>query len=253
MTKWKQTHKTLVSLTAALIVVCISMVLLQHVSATPQYTSPSYGIDEVFMGSGALNNATSPSYQACASLGSTGVGNSTSAGYQANSGPCTTADPYLEFSVTNPNTNLGVLSSSTTAKTTATFSVRAYLASGYIVINASDPPSAGTGPTFHQLTNLSSPTSPVIGTEQFGINLVVNTGFGADPSQVPSSSYSYGAAASGYNTTDQFKYVKGDTVAYSNSSSGETDYTISYIYNISNTTPAGTYIFNHILVCTATY
>jgi hypothetical protein len=34
---------------------------------------------------------------------------------------------------------------------------------------------------------------------------------------------------------------------------GEADYTISYVYNISNGTPEGNYVFNDILVATATY
>ena len=54
--------------------------------------------------------------------------------------------------------------------------------------------------------------------------------------------------ATGYQTTNLFKYVKGDTVAFSSKSSGETDYTVSYLYNISGGTPAGNYVFNHVLV-----
>lgn len=249
----KQTTKNLVKVATIVLTICLPMWLVGHALATPTYKSTNYGIDEVFMGAGGVIGATSATYQACASLGSTGAGNSASTSYQANAGPCTTAEPYLEFSVTNPNTNLGILSYSTTAKTTATFYVRTYLASGYVVVNASDPPSTGAGGTYHQLTNLTSPTSPTAGTEQFGINLVANTGFGSNPLQVPSSSYSYGAAYTGYDQTDKFKYVKGDTIAYSNSSSGETDYTISYIYNISGATPAGVYTLNHILVCTSTF
>jgi hypothetical protein len=249
----KQTLKTIFGLLVFIVPMLLIIVFVPKVLAVATYSSTNYGIDEVYMGAGSVNNAASASYQACASLGATGAGNSSSANYQANAGPCTTADPYLEFSVTNPNTDLGILSSSSTAKTTATFYVRTYLASGYIVVNASDPPSAGAGGAYHQLTNLASPTSPVTGTEQFGINLVANTGFGADPVQVPSSSYSYGAAYTDYDQTDKFKYVKGDTIAYSNSSSGETDYTISYIYNISDVTPAGVYVLNHNLVCTSTF
>jgi hypothetical protein len=103
---------------------------------------------------------------------------------------------------------------------------------------------------------LSTPTASIPGTEQFGMNLVANTSpitFGANPSQNPSSVFSFGAAASGYNTANLYKYVQGSTIASSNSSSGETDYTISYIYNISNSTPGGYYLFNDVLVATATF
>jgi hypothetical protein len=95
-----------------------------------------------------------------------------------------------------------------------------------------------------------------VGTEQFGINLVANTNpttFGANPVQQPDSTFSYGAAATGYNTANLFKYVKGDVVASSSKSSGTTVYTISYLYNISPVTDAGEYRFSHVLVATATF
>lgn len=228
--------------------------------AAPTYSSSTYGVDEVFMGSGGLNDASSASYRARASLGDTGVGNSGSASYQAYGGFTTTNDPYLEFIVTNPNVDLGVLTAASTKTTTATFSVRTYLANGYNVVNAGDPPVTGAGPTLHYLNNLTSPTASSFGTEQFGINLVANTfpatlagGVSKDPVQVPDSSYSFGTAAVNYNTPDLYKYVKGDTIATSNKSSGRTDYTVSYVYNISEITPAGDYLFNHVLVATSTY
>lgn len=228
--------------------------------AAPTYSSTTYGVDEVFMGSGGLNDASSASYRARASLGDTGVGNSSSATYQAYGGFTTTPEPYLEFSVTNPAADLDYISASSTATTTASFSVRTYLASGYNVVNASDPPVTGAGPTLHYLNNLTSPTASVLGTEQFGINLVANTfpaslggGVSKDPVQVPDGTYSFGSAAATYNTPNFYKYVKGDTVATSSKSSGRTDYTVSYIYNISEVTPAGEYLFSHILVATSTY
>ena len=123
----------------------------------------------------------------------------------------------------------------------------------------SDPPTS-TLPNHPTMAGLTTPTASSPGTEQFGINLVANTtvcgaptNFGADPIQVPSNTYSFGQVSSGYNTCGLFKYVKGDTVAYSTRSSGETDYTISYLFNISNITAAGAYQFNHILVATSTY
>jgi hypothetical protein len=76
---------------------------------------------------------------------------------------------------------------------------------------------------------------------------------GANPVQVPDSTFSFGTVASGYDTPCQFKYVNGDTIAQSAKSSGETDYTISYIVNINNVTPGGTYTMNHVLVATSTF
>jgi hypothetical protein len=106
------------------------------------------------------------------------------------------------------------------------------------------------------MLGLTTPTISSVGTEQFGINLVANTApttFGANPSQAPDASFSFGQAAAGYDTPNYFKYVTGDTIAYSNKSSGETDYTISYLFNVSNATPGGQYTLHHVLVATSTF
>lgn len=255
MGKSKQTFKHGIALFVLIGVGLVPFAFSQLVSAAPTYSSSNYGVDEVFMGSGGANDMSSSSYRGRASLGDTGVGNSASSTYQAYGGFTTTADPYIELIVTSVNTDLGYLSTTAATTTTTTFTVRTYLASGYVVVNGSDPPLNTVSPTRY-LTALSSPTAYSAGTEQFGINLVANTSpatFGADPVQVPGATYSYGAAASGYNTANQFKYVKGDTIASSASSSGVTQYTVSYMYSISTSTPAGQYNFNHIIIATSTY
>ncbi len=141
--------------------------------------------------------------------------------------------------------------------TTGTFSVKTYLASGYIVQIASDPPDNGGT---HQLNTMSGPSLSSPGTEQFGINLVANTtacgspqNIGADPVQVPDSTFSYGTAASGYDQCGKFKYNKGDVIAQSTKSSGETDYTISFLYNISTGTTDGIYVYHGVIVATSTF
>lgn len=220
-----------------------------------QSSSTNYSVNEVFFGTGGELNACSTNYCSKQSAGETTVGNTSSTNYQAQGGFNTDREPYLEFIVTNTNTDLGVLSVASTARTTATFSVKTYMAGGYVVMNQSDPPQSPY-PIPHYFATPSSPTAAAAGTEQFGINLVANTSpvaFGASPQQKPDNTFSFGAAASGYNTPNLFKYAKGDTVAQSTKSSGETDYTVSYIYNISNVTPEGTYSFNHVLVATSTY
>jgi hypothetical protein len=133
------------------------------------------------------------------------------------------------------------------------------LASGYIVQTVgSSPTNNAVSP--HSLNALTGGGTSSPGTEQFGINLVANTtgcgapaNFGAAPVQIPDSTFSFGAAASGYNTCGTFKYNNGDTIASSSKSSGETDYTISYLFNISSTTPDGFYTFNQSIVATSTY
>ena len=260
MGNMKQTIRRLSLVAIVAGVVLAPFAFTQFVLAVPTSTSANYGVDMFSMTSGGINDMNSASYSGRATLGDTGAGNTGSATYQAYGGFTTTEDPYLEFTVTNPNVDLGVLSAATTATTTATFSVRTYLASGYNVVTASDPPVTGAGPTLHYLTGLTSPTASATSTEQFGINLVANTlpaslsgGVSKIPQQIPDASYSFGVAATGYNTPNQYKYVKGDTIASSPKSSGTTIYTISYIYNISAVTPAGLYLLNHVLVATSTY
>ncbi len=241
----KQTLKRIGAATAL-------MLLLPAVATAAQSSSSSYQVNEVFFGAGGALNNCSANYCSKQSLGETGVGGTSSTNYQARAGFNTDREPFLQFIVNGTNTDIGVLSTSSTATTTATFSVKNYLSSGYQVVTVSNPPKYNT----YTMHNLTTASSSVAGTEQFGINVVANTSpttFGANPVQVPSGVFSFGAAAPGYNTPNKYKYVPGDTIAYSSTSSGETDFTISYIYNISVVTPGGTYGFNDVLVATATF
>jgi hypothetical protein len=224
-----------------------------NVLAQP-YSSTNYQIDESFIGPGGFIDASSNNYSARASLGDTGIGNSASANYQLYGGYTTTDEEYLEIYVTGDTIDLGVLSASAASTTNGYFYVRSYLSTGYSVTTASEPPTSEGGSQLDPMT-AGGTSSP--GTEQFGINLVANTApssFGADPVQVPDNTFSFGYAASGYDTANNFRYNAGDVIAQADSSSGRTDYTISYLYNINNaTTPAGVYRINHTIVATATF
>lgn len=221
---------------------------------TPTFalSSPNYIIEEDFIGGGGLVESSSPSYQAQDSIGAPAVGDGESTNYRSQAGATTTSDPMLEFTVATSNVSLGSLMTSLTRTDTASFSVRNYTSYGYIVQVIGSPPNNGS----HTLANMSSSTTSSQGTEQFGINLVANTlpvAFGADPVQVPTTDFSFGIAETGYNTANTYKYNSGDVVARAAQSSGQTDYTISYIANISNDTPAGAYSGVQTLVCTGTY
>lgn len=226
-------------------------------SSGQQACSSSYAVGQTFFGSGgSLDSTCSSSYCAKQSLGETGIGLTSSPGYQAYAGFNVNREPYLEFSVNAANINLGVLSTTSTATATATFSVESYLSSGYSIITDSPPPT-NEG---HVMAAPTTPTASAVGTEQFGINLIANTtacgapaNFGASPVQVPSTSYSYGTATSNYNQCGLFDYANGSTIASSNKSSGQTNYTISYIENISNITPAGSFTMAQQLVAVATF
>lgn len=221
--------------------------------AGQQSCSGGYGVSETFFGNGGELNACSSSYCSKQASGELGVGNTASTNYQAQAGFNSNRNEYIEFIVNNTNINLGTLTAGSPKTGTATFSVKAYLASGYQVVTTSDAPKNGS----KILNGMATAAASSPGTEQFGINLMANTSpsiaGSASPVQVPGAGYSFGAAAAGYNTTNLFKYVKGDVIASSLKSSGETDYTISYLINISNVTPGGTYTMAHVLVATATF
>ncbi|MBC7708165.1 hypothetical protein H7Y63_03010 [Polaromonas sp.] len=245
MRAWKQTTKiSLISLTIAL--------LLPAVVFAAQAASPTYQVNEVFFGTGGELNACSTSYCSKQSAGETVVGRTGSANFQAQGGFNTERTPYIEFTVGTTNLDLGTLTPTSTKVATASFSVKAYLAHGYVVINASDPPTNGA----YLMKNLTIPTAPQVGVEQFGINLVANTQpqvFGANPTQGPDSSFGFGQVTADYSSADVYKYVKGDVVAQSYLSTSYTNYTVSYLFNISNVTPGGSYLLQHDLVATATF
>ena len=217
-----------------------------------QANSSNFQLNEVFFGSGGSLHDCSSTYCAKLSAGESAVGNTASGNYQAQGGFNTDRQPFLEFTVSNTNQNIGTLTSTSTKTATATFSVKTYLASGYVVKQTSPGPTNGT----YVMSGLTTPTASAVGTEQFGINLVANTSpavMGAGPAQAPDGTFSHGEVASGYDTANFFKYVKDDTIAYSDESSGTTNYTVSYIFNISNLTAGGTYVLRHVLVATSTF
>ncbi len=232
----------------------VLVVAIAVVFAAPTFAigSTNYTIDEDFIGGGGTIDSSSPGYSSQDTIGGTAVGDASSANNRTQSGATTTNDPMLEFSVSTTSVNMGSLSTALAATGTAQFSVRNYTSSGYAVQMVGSAPSNGA----HTLANMSSAVASSSGTEQFGVNLVANTSptsFGSNPVQTPSADFSYGAAQTGYNTANLFRYNSGDTIAGAAQSSGQTDYTISYVANISSSTPGGSYQGQQTLVCTGTY
>lgn len=235
------------------LITAVFITMLLPLPVLAQSSSTNYSIEESFIGPGGLLDAGSSNYSLRASLGDTGVGNSASASYQIYGGYTTTAEEYIEVFVPSDVVDLGVLDASSTASGSGTFYVRSYLSNGYVVTTTSEPPTNSAGDVIEGMAVRAGPTT---GQEEFGINLVANTilgGFGNPPDQIPDNTFSFGYAATDYDVQDEFKYVVGDTIAQSDSSSGVTEYTISYIMNIEEFTPAGEYVMEHDLVVTATY
>lgn len=239
---WKQTFTSLV-------LIAVSVIVVGGVAAA-QSTSPNYRVDEYFFGSGGELEACSGDYCAKQSVGELAAGRTASANYQAQVGFNTSDTPILEVAV-NGNINFGELAPNTTATGVANVQVRTYLSSGYNMIIAGSAPRINS----HTMATPNMPTPSVPGTEQFGINLVDNSSpdVGDDPEQVPDSSFSFGVPTANYNIPDQFMYHDGAIVASSNMSSGQTNYTISFIANISKNTPAGKYTTDLSVIVVAAF
>lgn len=209
--------------------------------ARAQSSSTNYRVEESFFGTGGELDASSPNYRAKQSAGETVVGNSASTNYQFQGGFNTSDEPLLEFAVDGGTYDLGILDYDETNSVMASFSVRNYLSTGYIItINGESPTLSDGG---HTLAPLTSPTNATPGTEQFGINLVDNSipDVGSNPVQIPDNTYSFGTAIVGYDTPNFFQFVDGATIAMSPKSSGQTNYFLSIIANIARETPAGQY------------
>jgi len=247
------------------------LLMVPHVSAScnpnQQSCSSGYGVNEVFFGTGgALCDPSNPStsehsanYCAKTSVGELGVGNTASNNYQAQAGFNTDRVPSLTFIVNPLNVDLGTLTAGTTVTATATFSVATYLASGYQIMTESPPPQNGA----YTMQTSGSATASNSSQEQFGMNLVANTipaalaGPSNDPACQTSGFCDLSALSidTNYNQTNKYYYPASgsDTLLTSGASSGTTNFTVSYIFNTTNTTPGGTYTFDQILVATSTF
>ncbi len=221
---------------AALVVACVPFALAPAALAETS-SSANYQVTETEFGSSSNAEVCQNGICTRASLGSIS-GNSGTATF----GPDTPDVPTLEVIVEpGPEDSYrGVLTTESTATRTMVVKVRSWLSEGYIMQITGQPPTYSG----RSLATPSSPTASAPGTEQFGINAVANTSpisFGANPVQQPSSDFSYGQVNANYSTANQYMYQSGATVAHSTVASGQTDYTISMIINVADSTPSGLY------------
>lgn len=215
--------------------------------------STNYRFDETSVGVSSMLESSSTNFRATSGAGDTAIGNSSSDNFQTESGSDTSPDPNLTFSMTSTSANFGTFSPSAASTSTTTFSVINYTSFGYVVQIAGRPPTYANNPIDAMSANAASQP----GVEQFGINLVANTdptSFGANPNNgTTPNDFGFGQAAPNYATPNQFRYVAGETIAQAPKSSGKTDYTISYLVNVTSLTPGGTYGTDQTLIVTGTY
>jgi hypothetical protein len=234
-----------------LLAVFISAIGMTGTVAADTSSSAHYQVSNTEFNAGLTNQSCSTQYCSQVSIGDLAAGTTASGSNTAKLGGITNSQPELEVVIGTGSSDLGVLSTASTATATTTVQVLSYLSGGYILQIAGDPPSYGT----HTLATPSTPTASAMGTEQFGINLAANTtpNIGAIPVQTPSSTTSFGVVNTGYGTSNLFKYSNGDVIAHSSSASGITDYTVSMIINISNNTPAGHYSGDYSAIVTPVF
>lgn len=239
MTQWRHL------LLATVIISLISTPLL-----FAQSSSTNFEINEYFLGPGGDLDLNSASFNARATLGDLGTGNLTSTNYQLYGGFTTTEDPFIELVVNAATIDMGVLDDSTTGTGNATFNVRTYLAEGYVIHTGGGLPTSESGATIDAMASQAASSQ---GTEQFGMNLAANTSpavFGAGPTQGYNGQ---GVVTDNFNDDGLFMYDEGAAVATSATSTGVTNYTASYIMNVSPITEAGLYQTAQSFIVTSTY
>lgn len=155
----------------------------------------------------------------------------------------------LTFTLATQTVPLGTITTSTTGSGTSTFAAATNAQSGYAVTVSGTTLTSGSD----TITALSTQTASTQGSSQFGINLVANTTPSVGSNVSHGSGNSHGAAATNYATTNQFRYVSGDTVASSTQASDTDTYTVSYIANISPVTHPGSYSTILQYVCSPTF
>ena len=220
-----------------LLLIAVSFVVVGGSGTAMAVTSSSnhYQITETQFNAGSLQSC---SQQYCAQAS---IGDSASAPKSGAAAFGVTPDnaPVLQMIVEAGPSNLGVLSTETTATKTTTVRIKSHLSDGYVLQVVGDAPKFNG----HSLKTPQTPTLSKAGDEQFGINVAQNTApsVGTAPVQVPAGQALFGAANENYKLSNKFMYLSGDVIAHSLTESGETNYTVSMIVNIASNTPAGRY------------
>lgn len=145
-----------------------------------------------------------------------------------------TVDETLVFTLGTTTVPLGSLTTSTTGSGTSTMSASTNASNGYSITVAGNTLTSGA----NTITALATPTASTTNTKQFGLNLMSNSTPAVGSNVTGSGS---GVPATGYNTTNLFKFVSGNVVASASAPTNSNTYTASYIANIDGVTPPGSY------------
>jgi hypothetical protein len=224
-------HKELKAITKLIVLGIVLTLAHQSIGAM---NSDNYQIwVDTFDSGGGMTNSTG--FQVGSNLSDFSAGQSESSNFsQKASFSGIEGEPTVGFSVDTVSLDFGQLSSKITRVTMHSFSAFTNAKEGYTIrvfgqsLHSSDYTIDAIGSTAASLS---------IGSEQFGINLARNTlpAIGANPSG------GIGLATANYNQANKFAFNSGDTIAYAESYSYQTDFTVTAIVNIADDTPAGAY------------
>lgn len=155
-------------------------------------------------------------------------------------------DETLTFTLATATVALGTLSTGSTASGTSSMTVATNGTTGYAVTVNGTTLTSGS----NTISALASQTAAATNTSQFGINLVSNSTPSVGSNVTGSGS---GAAATNYGTTNQYRFVTGDTVAQASIPTNSNTFTVSYIADIDGVTKPGSYSTALTYIATATF
>lgn len=155
-------------------------------------------------------------------------------------------DESVTFTLAAATVPLGTLTTSATGTGTSSMTASTNAASGYSVTVNGTTLTSG----LNTIAALATPTASALNTPQFGINLMANT---TPAVGTAASGSGTGTAAAGYGTTNQFKFVTGDTVASATAPTNSNTFTTSYIANVNGSAAAGSYATQLTYIATANY
>jgi hypothetical protein len=156
-------------------------------------------------------------------------------------------DEALTFTLGTATVALGtIVSGSTTGSGTSTMTASTNGQTGYSVTVNGVTLTSGS----NTVAALAAQTASNQSSSQFGINLVSNTtpSVGSNVSGAGS-----GTATSNYGTTNQYRFVTGDSVASAAAATNSNTYTVSYIANVSGAQQAGAYSTTLTYIATAQF
>ena len=142
--------------------------------------------------------------------------------------------------------NFGFFSPVSASTGTSVMAISTNAGSGYSITVNGTTLSSGA----NTIPALAAQSASSPGTSQYGLNLVANTVPSVGATRTGDTN---GNPTANYGTTNQFRFVSGDSVASSSQSTNSTAFTASYLVNVEGKQPAGVYTATMTYIATATF